>query len=795
MRVGSRWTWGLVLVAASTACGSSSDGGAPGPSTSDCPDGETLDPATNSCVAGCKDDERADGATCTKLGWQNCPTGFVADPSGYGCVDVTPADDCPAGTMPTIGSTDCKPVGTTSCAAGFVADASGWGCTAVAPAASCTGATMETLGSTSCVPVGDCAAAFPPSAATLFVSPSATVDATHFQTIGAALAAATDGTTIAIDTGTYAESLVLAHAVHLVGKCAAQVSITQAAPTDAGVAVLSAVAPTVSGVTISSHLPGVSVGKGGSLALTNVVVDGNTGGGVAVIDTGSKVTIDGSVVRGTKPTTTGAVGGGHGIDLGTGTTTTITKSAVVGNLELGIYAKGAGTTLAITSSIVADTLTNVANDLGVGVDIAPGAQGDVTASFVARNHEAGLTTSSTAKLHVAQSVVAGNVPSAAGYGRGFTADGGELTIEESTIVANADLGISAESKSVVTVENSVIRATVPNTDRAKGAGVAASSGGQATLGHVALVGNSEEGAFADGTGSTVTLNDSIARDGVMLSSQTAGNGAVAQNGGHLVLNGSALVANHESGLLLFDPGSAAEVTQSIIARQLTSQKNQYGRGIVLQNGPALTLVPSVVAANSDIGIAARGDATTLTMKQSIVRDTVPEPLDKAHGRGLNVIEGAVATVTDCELLRNAEVAALVSGPGAKLTVATTNVASTQLDARTSSAGRGIVAQMNGAGIVSGSAIVDSFQAGVSSAGEGGFLAVDHSLVDGTKLTPNGGFGHGALAFDGGVLTLDHVTIRKSAAVGVLVGGGSATLSACKVLDNAVGINVQDGSTL
>ncbi|MEO8875284.1 MAG: hypothetical protein ABI461_06845, partial [Polyangiaceae bacterium] len=218
----SRW-FGVVLGVATgvamAGCGSSSDGGAPSPTGdagSVCPAGQIFDASSQSCVA-CQDDMKptADGAACEKIGWQNCPAGFVVDPSGYGCVDISPAADCAAGTMPTIGNATCVPVGTTSCAAGFSADPSGWGCVAIESATACTGATMEKLGSTSCVPVGDCAAAFPPAAATLFVSPGATVDATHFQTIAAALAVATDGVTIAVDAGTYAESLIIAHSVHV----------------------------------------------------------------------------------------------------------------------------------------------------------------------------------------------------------------------------------------------------------------------------------------------------------------------------------------------------------------------------------------------------------------------------------------------------------------------------------------------------------------------------------------------------------------------------------------------------
>ena len=152
-----------------------------------------------------------------------CPGGFAPLDGGAGCVALRSATECAAGTMPVLGSTGCIAVGVRSCAPGFVKDSSGWGCRDVISATPCLGATREKLGSTTCVPVSDCGAAFPPAGATFFVSAqytAAQLDATHYDTIGAAVAAADAGTIIAIDEGTYAGSIGVPRSMSLVGKCA-----------------------------------------------------------------------------------------------------------------------------------------------------------------------------------------------------------------------------------------------------------------------------------------------------------------------------------------------------------------------------------------------------------------------------------------------------------------------------------------------------------------------------------------------------------------------------------------------
>ncbi len=134
-----------------------------------------------------------------------------------------PATSCGQGTSPRVGQTDCAPIGPTTCPSGFATSDSGWGCEAVQSAAPCTGTVRAQLGQTSCVAVDDCTAPFPPPGADVVVSQTAPAPAV--STIAAALAMVPEGGTIAIDAGTYSESVTLTQNVHLVGRCAATVIV------------------------------------------------------------------------------------------------------------------------------------------------------------------------------------------------------------------------------------------------------------------------------------------------------------------------------------------------------------------------------------------------------------------------------------------------------------------------------------------------------------------------------------------------------------------------------------------
>ena len=188
-----------------------------------------------------------------------CPDGFEPHPSGDGCIDATPAIDCPAGTRAALGNHACQPIAAIACPPGFQADPSGWGCRDISPSEVCAGATFELLGNAACQPIGDCNAAFPPPDATYFVDATYSagqINATHFTTIKAALTAAPPSSVIAVEAGTYTESLDPKKPVRFVGRCAEKVILQSDGGMTAGLQALSTDGVSMKGFTLSGHRGG-----------------------------------------------------------------------------------------------------------------------------------------------------------------------------------------------------------------------------------------------------------------------------------------------------------------------------------------------------------------------------------------------------------------------------------------------------------------------------------------------------------------------------------------------------------
>ena len=242
------------------------------------------------------------GSPCTDCNNTKCPQGFLALDAGAGCIALRATTECAPGSMPALGTTSCVPVGVRTCPAGFLTDSSGWGCRDVISATPCLGATREKLGSTTCVPVSDCAAPFPPAAATFFVSAqytAAQLDANHFKTIGAAVAAADAGAVIAIDEGVYGEALTPPRAVALIGRCAQQVVLVSDGGTNLGVRLVDLQGSVVKNLTVRGY-PGAVAVFGGTAELSGLVIEASTIGGVIVSNAGTSVRMSESVIRGTR---------------------------------------------------------------------------------------------------------------------------------------------------------------------------------------------------------------------------------------------------------------------------------------------------------------------------------------------------------------------------------------------------------------------------------------------------------------------------------------------------------------
>lgn len=728
----------------------------------------------------CRDDERVDDAAhaCKPIGWSACPTGFVAAPEGHGCIEVLASAACAPGTMPALGQTTCKSVGIERCATGFVRDATGWGCVPTIAPAACAGATKETIGRASCEPIGDCAAAFPPADATVFVDASfadGQLDATHFRTIDAAIAAAASMATIAVAPGTYAADLTPAKPVRMVGRCAAQVSIA-ASVAASGVDVV------LERVTIAGG--GATAGSGAKLTLRDVVVDAARATGIVAKGSGTTLVVDRSAVRGS---------GGLGIDVGSGADVTVRDSSVTDNEEMGIRIAGAGAHGRIERSAVLRTKTTATDDFGVGAIVRDGAIADIVGSAFVANHEIGVVIyGKGTKATVTDVAIDDTQTSGEGYGRGMFIDGATATLERVSITRSKDAGIVVE-KAGQLVGRSVAVADTQEGAEGNGLGVVVLDGASASFTASAFAANRDAGLSAVGAGSKLALEGSIVTATRADRRSDRGYGIAAESGASVELRTSALVANTAAGIAAIDPGTRVTIAGTAVLDTKPAGDGRLGRGVSIENGATATVAQSAVARSHDIGISARGKDARATIDETVVRETQPQTSNGFHGRGIEAGSGASVVVSRASILANRSVGVLAISAGSSAEVTDSWIADTTADGSPEGPGRAATAQGGATLSLTGVWAQKNTQIGVLVAA-GSTLAMKSSVVEAT--TPSAEvFGHGVFAFDGSLATLADVTVRGNAAVGLFFAGSRGTVQGTRVLQNAIGIHVQDGTTL
>ena len=359
-------------------------------------------------------------AACGASSGNDAPV--VTPPANDAGPPTDPSGACPAPGFRGALDAACVNGGWATCPEGSVARASGWGCEAVLPTKACTGATRDVLGSPTCAPVGDCAAAFPPPEATLFVDPKGASDATHFTTIGAALAAAPAGAVIAVEAGSYPESLVASKDVTIAGRCAAQVMIVGSSARVRGLRVEGAHV-VARGMTITKQFIGVSVGSNGDLTMTDSVVDDNEAQGIVVSEGAAKVTLERVVVRDTRESaSTGDAG--QGLNLQAGSVATVKDCAFSGNR----YANVRVSTSSIATLdhvVLRDGRPNRTQDVGRALSVQTAASVTLTHAACVDNYEVAIVAADDTKVVLEDVLVGRTKLAAAGeFGRALDLFGG-----------------------------------------------------------------------------------------------------------------------------------------------------------------------------------------------------------------------------------------------------------------------------------------------------------------------------------------------------------------------------------
>lgn len=764
----------LVLTGCSSSEGGSADPLPAGPDSG----------APPACAIG----ETAEAAACVPAGLVACPAGTSGE--GGVCKPTFPAT-CNAGSAKILGETACVPVGHTTCPAGTTKDASGWGCTATF-AAACAGAARAVPGG-ACAPIGTCPATLP-AGAVRFVDDDfgpGVVDATHFTTLGAALAGAPAGTVVSVAAGTYAETLIVPPGVAIVGACAGDVVLEPALASTAPALTASSGKVLLRGLTLRGAAVGLSV-KGADVSADALVIEQSRGAGVNV-QSGS-LALSGSVIRGTLARE--AADDGFGI-LAVDGVTTLDDVTIDGSVGTGLSVWRTAKVTARGLSVLRTSKSN-ASTFGWGIDVESGGSFDGTRVVVAGASFAGIAATDKGSRVRLEDVIVTDVGLGT-FGPGGPTLGVGLAITESASVEvrHVSLGKTDGSSIIVAGAASLVAEGLTARD---GADKGDAKGGlYATAAKVKLSSSVIVGATRDGLlsldGATLSVDTVLVRDTKTSASAGTGNGIGALTAAKGVLDGKRLTLERNGSAQLAATDASSMTLASVavldVAGGAGNLSDGTGIGLVVDQASKVKLTGAYLGQSKFLGVSLRRASSLEAV--GLVIDGVDLVASGDGGFGLIAIEASSASLTDFAI-GGAHGASLVVGEkGTSVSLVRGTLRDVSLD-KNPGVARGLSLQAGATATlervrIEGSTATAMYMTTAATA------SLTSCVIDGVTPDPKGKFGDAIEVVDGAVLRLDESVIRNARGAAMVFAGGTGAIRASLIERNAVALHAQGGSAL
>jgi hypothetical protein len=381
---------------------------------------------------------------------------------------------------------------------------------------------------------------------------------------------------------------------------------------------------------------------------------------------------------------------------------------------------------------------------------------------------------------------------------GAVYDGGRLTLRQVVIEGNSIYGVTAtDPGSVLHVVDSVIRDTVPDGDD-WAPGALAHAGGHLILEETAVVGNRNAGVFVEGPGSAELIR-SVVRGTLAGATGNDGLGIAVQDGGALVLTESVVAESHDTGVMVFDSGSRAELVRSVVRDTAPRPSGDHGRGVSLQDGGELVMSDSTLLANTQIGLWVAGSdsdgvASRAQVERSAVVGTRPDGQGDGSGRGVNLVRGTSARLVDCAVVGSREVGILASDPGTSLVISGGLVSGTLPNAGLDF-GQGIACTDDAGLLLADAAVIDNYDVGIQ-VSLGCIGTVSRAIVRQTRAQQaEARTGMALLAGPRSRFDIATTLAEATEGIGLAFMGGSGVVRTTRIAQNRVGAHLQDGSTL
>ncbi len=487
-----------------------------------------------------------------------------------------------------------------------------------------------------------------PASGVLFVRPGATGGdgsrAAPFGTLAGALAAATDGSTVALSRGTFAESAVVDARVSIVGACASATILTSdlpQTPTDRAVLEAGADGVVVANLTIAASERWALIARAGSVRLSHAIVSGGQlgvqaeAGGTLVLETVHLADIDGSAVS--------------------------ADGAAIRLLHVSIERAGIGIQAAGGSASSDDALLA---DTGDAVQARAGAAVALRDALIERWQESAVALTEPGTSGELERVV---IRDASGTGDALAAhEGASLSAVQVVVDRAGRAGALASSPgSAIDLTDVVIRELTGDPAQSTDAFGLYAEGAHLS-GRRIYVRGAVTGVLAFLGGASAELTDLTVEDGRSIGSGELGIGVDIQQDATASLSRIHLVRSRSAGLSV-TRGASATVGDAAILD--TQPSTALGYGVIVAEGGELTLSRAHVEGSSGLGFAITDGAHATVADVSIVGTVSPDD-DRGRaaflGAGLAISTAGALDGTRLAIEDNRDVGLLISGGAAKL---------------------------------------------------------------------------------------------------------------------------------
>jgi len=288
-------------------------------------------------------------------------------------------------------------------------------------------------------------------------------------------------------------------------------------------------------------------------------------------------------------------------------------------------------------------------------------------------------------------------------------------------------------------------------------------GGGATFEGVSIENTEWQGLLANGgtvaaDGLLVRGTRSRTRDGI------SGRGIACDTGAQCTLSRVVVEDNREYGIRVADAGARMTASDVMVRRTLGQESDgTFGRGFAVEYDAAVELERVYLDENRDIGIFAL--ESEATVRDAVIRRTLPEDADSTDGRGIAVVQGVVS-LDRIVIEESRELGFFVEGDLTDFSARDLVVRSTRFEVADLGAGDGGIFQRGATGSIERVMLSDNQLTGLRLADGADVTATDLSVHDTLPGELIGQFGRGISVELGSSLSLTRARIADSREVGI-----------------------------